>query len=318
MLTKPGSPPQFTNITQKIEQKLKMASNHPPIAKEADLILSKLIKAKSPVVLSWLQKRNLLKELDEKIAREWRKYYLENFIFYRYPVKNKKVNQYIEKLFDDINKISFSERFKSKSKKLFESAQDDALKVIQAWNLEEKDKKTLLKRVEDIRLYWFHKLQHTKYEKIPLEFVRWGVAYDPATNEINMGIQSLQYANDSTLYSVFAHEIGHAFDPCRWQPFLQSQVPYQKLITCLRSNKSTAAKKRDDSKMKEMLAKKQLSVREAQGMKLNPLCNRSFYPPVGTQQEQILEVFADWFATEVIAISKHLNGNMRTDLCRKK
>ena len=70
--------------------------------------------------------------------------------------------------------------------------------------------------------------------------------------------------------------------------------------------------------MKEMVAKKQMSERDAEAMKLNPLCNKTYYPPVGTQKEQILEVFADWFAAEVVAQSKHLNANLRTDLCVKQ
>ena len=57
----------------------------------------------------------------------------------------------------------------------------------------------------------------------------------------------------------------------------------------------------------------------ATSLKNNPTCNRSFYPQVGSQKDQINESFADWFSAEVIAQSPDdITKDLRSDLCREK
>ena len=53
-------------------------------------------------------------------------------------------------------------------------------------------------------------------------------------------------------------------------------------------------------------------------LKKHLTCNRSFYPPEGTQKEQSLEIFADWFSAEVFAHSEYSSEFPRPDLCAKR
>jgi hypothetical protein len=76
------------------------------------------------------------------------------------------------------------------------------------------------------------------------------------------------------------------------------------------------AKKRDDSKLEEWVKKKKISSDLALGLKALPTCNKREYPPIGTQADQLPEVFADWFSAEVMAQVKNLKiENLRRDLC---
>ncbi|MCJ8275880.1 MAG: hypothetical protein HRT44_01965, partial [Bdellovibrionales bacterium] len=228
----------YAALEKSIDQKIQKSSHLVPIAKEADGILSKLIKAKSPILMNWLDKRKLFNEKEEKIASEWRKYYLENFILSKYPTPNNKINASVEELFAQINKISFSDADKEKFEKVFTEAQKQSVKVVLSWKLAEKTEKEIVEKLNGMKLYWFDKLKGGKYQNIPLEFVRWGVAYDPVKNEINIGVQAKKYASDSTLFSVFVHEMGHSMDPCRWSAFFKEANPFSELYKCLRQKES--------------------------------------------------------------------------------
>ncbi|MCB0378742.1 MAG: hypothetical protein KDD33_09640 [Bdellovibrionales bacterium] len=310
--------PHYADLQKKIDDKLAQSAHLVPIAKEADQVLSKLIQAKSPILFNWLEKRQLMSAKEEEIAKKWRQYYLENFILSEFPNKNEKINAAVEGTFQSINQTAFKDSFKKRAEKLFKQAKADSLKVVNGWLIDEKAKKEISERLGATELYWFHGLKGSKFEKMPLEFLKWGVAYDPIPNHINMGVQSLRYKSDSTLYSVFAHELGHAFDSCRWGAFFKSKNPFEKLHQCLRSQESTKAQKRDDSKLEELKKSGKLPIEVAQSLVANPTCNRTFYPPIGLQQEQILEVFADWFAAEVVAVSPYLDDQVRADLCEFK
>ena len=93
---KDGIHPGYETLQKSIDQKIEQSANLVTVAKEADGILSKLISAKSPILMSWLEKRNLFNDPEEKIAKEWRKYYLENFILPKYPTKHPSLNNIVE------------------------------------------------------------------------------------------------------------------------------------------------------------------------------------------------------------------------------
>lgn len=310
--------PDYPTLEKQIEQKIKTSSSLVTIASEADSVLSKLISNKSPILMNWLEKRELLSQKEEVIAREWRTYYLKNFIFSKYPTPKPKINTSVEKLFSDINHLSFPKQQQQYFEKIFQQAKKDSLQFIKTTNIEQSSKQEIISRIQGINLFWFKSLKGSRYQNKPLEFLKWGLAYDPPTNQINVGVFARKYASDETLYSVFAHEIGHAFDPCRWSAFFKTKNPFENLYQCLRSPKSSGALARDDSKMDFMIRKKLLNKEMADSLKAHPYCNRSFYPPVGTQKEQLLEVFADWFSAEVLASGSMPPKTMRTDLCSPK
>lgn len=310
--------PDYLELKSKIDKKIDSASNLVTIATEADQILSKLIAAQSPVLLTWLQKRQLLEKKEEEIAQEWRRYYLNNFIFDRFPSKNNGINTSVENLFSEINSMSFDEKTKKKFEDVFKKAKASVKKFVLSLPLLEDDRKKAIHRLDTINLYWFEKIAGTRYQSKPLEFIRWGMAYDPQHNEINMGVQARQYPSDANLFSVFAHEMAHSIDPCRWSFYIGTNNPFEKVIQCLRSDNSVAAKKRDDSKMQWALDKKVLNKEMADSLQKHLSCNRSFYPPKGTQKDQILESFADWLSAEAFAIGPYSNQFPRADLCQTK
>ena len=310
--------PEYANLVKQQEEKIIKASNLVTIATEADQVLSKLIAAKSPVLLSWLEKRSLMSKGEEEIAKEWRKYYLTNFIFARYPSKNSGINTSVENLFKEINDVYFPDNYKKQAEKVFNQAKEKSKAFVLNLKMDHQMQKKAIHKLDTMKLYWFEKLDGTRYANKPMEFTNWGVAYDPTHNEINMGTQARQYPTDANLFAVFAHEMGHSLDPCRWSSFFSKTNPFEKVIQCLRSDKSVKALARDDSQMESSIKNKLLTKDMAKSLKQNPTCNRSFYPPRGTQKDQILESFADWFSAEIFATSSFKSKFPRPDLCQTK
>ncbi len=313
-------PKKFIEMKDNFQKKIKQLSDHKLIASEADAILSKLIQAKSPMITKWINKRNLDPATqDTEIVLKWRQYYFENFILGRYPNKSQKINILIENLFSEMNNRAFTKKNKTRFESLFKEALSLAVSRIENSKLSAKVKKSIIIRFKNIKLYWFKSLKGTKFERMPLEFVKWGIAYDPVPNEINIGIEALAYNNYETIFSVFAHEIGHSIDPCRWGAFIQGENPFNSVISCLRGEKSANARKRDDSLMGQLVKNKKLHKELAKSLKMNPTCNKTHYPPTGIQKDQMPETFADWFSAEVVSLSKrYINKNLRRDLCKER
>jgi hypothetical protein len=104
LCTIPYTPPEnYTKLQSEIEVKIKDFSNLLAFAKQADDMLSKLISAKSPVITSWLNKRDLKTKSEEEVIKEWRKYFALNFIIAKYPYKQSDFDIPIEFLFNGIS-----------------------------------------------------------------------------------------------------------------------------------------------------------------------------------------------------------------------
>ena len=314
--------PQVNTTLQKLQkyqdQQFRKFSNRKEVASKADAMLSKLLAAKSKVILSWMQRRNLNTASETEIVLQWRKYYAEKIILGQYPNSDKNLNKMVENLINDVYRKFFPDKIRKRLDKQFNLTKSKALERIAAYKMNPKIKVELEKRISKIKLYWMEDFKASKYKKQPLEVFSWGIAYDPVANEINMGIEALQYSNAETFFAVFAHEVGHSFDPCRWGAFFKSPSPFEKIVTCLRHQDSVGALKRDDSKMELFVKKGKLSKDLATALKLNPTCNKLQYPAMGVQADQIQESFADWFATEVIAETGLVTKGLRSDLCREK
>ena len=141
---------------------------------------------------------------------QWRKYYAQNFILRRYPSKNQKVNQLIENLVEGLYNKFLPKNEKEKIQKIFEEAKLLSIQKIKSFPGDKKQTSQILDKVSKIKLYWMKNFKTSKFSKQPLEAFSWGVAYDPKTNEINMGLEVLRYSNKETLFAAFAHEIGHS------------------------------------------------------------------------------------------------------------
>lgn len=198
---------------------------------------------------------------------------------------------------------------------LFGKSKESSLLALRAMPINQEQKRQILEKVENIQLYWMKDFRSSKFKQLPLDFVDWGIAYDPTANEINIGFNSLAYPNNETYLAVFAHEIGHSFDSCRWTAFFKGDWPFQKVGDCLRSSNSVGAKKRDDSKL-DALAQNNKPL--ADSLRTNPTCNKLAYPPIGLQADQLPESFADWFSTESMIQIKGIQVEyLRIDLCQK-
>lgn len=307
-------PENFKKYKTEYQRKLVELSNQKAIAAQADVTLSKLIASKSPIITSWLSKRGLLGQSENKIVLAWREYYFSNFILSKYPNSEKAVDQVVENFVDNQLKNNFTDDYKKKLENLFSNAKALAKNKIATWNL--KEKAQMDSRIDSIKLYWPANLKKAKNKEIPLDIINWTIAYDPVPNEINIGLNSMGYPNDETYLTVFLHEIGHSIDSCRWGAFFEGKWPFEKVADCLRSEKSVFAKKRDDTQMDQLIKSGKLTSDLAMSLKLNPTCNKMIYPPAGVQADQLPEAFADWFAAEVIAQSKDIDlKKIRLDLC---
>lgn len=309
--------PTYVKVQADVEKRIAEFSNKKIIAIQADALLSKLISAKSPVLISWMNKRNLATAPEDKIVHEWRDYFARNFILSRYPSDDAKINAEVEKLVDTTLSAWVDKAFKEKMEVLFQKSKKAALATVAAFDISTKDE--ISKRMQAVKLYWPAGLKTARNNAIPLDIIDWGIAYDPGANEINMGLKALAYPSDETYLAVFAHELGHSFDSCRWGAFFTGEWPFKKVGECLRSNESVAAKKRDDGPLESYVKAGKISAEIATGLKLNPTCNRLVYPPPGVQADQLPEGFADWFSAEVLARVDGLNVlKVRQDLCGPK
>lgn len=301
-----------------IEAKLNQLANRPHFFKEADNYLVKLMAAKSPIIFNWMKKRKFDQKKDEvKIILAWRKYYLQHFIIGGYPKNTSEVNKQIEDLFAHINLKAFPKGVKNKFHRLFLKAKKESIDYIMKSRLSKNDKTIIKKRIDETQLYWFKELKGSKYQRAPLEFLDWGLSYDPITSDLNIGLNSLAYSSDSTLLAVFVHELAHSFDPCRWSAMIGGPGPFEHVIKCLRDPQSAGALTRDDTLMNEMLKLKKIDPLLAMELKKNPTCNKLDYPPQGLQKDQIVEVFADWLSAEVVSHNlENIDLSLRYDLCQ--
>lgn len=253
---------------------------------------------------------------EEDIVRAWREYFARGFILSNYPQENAALNKEIETLVDSITADFAKKSFQERMQKYFEKTKAAALETVKAFPIAQKDK--ILARIKSIKLYWPLNFKQARNNKIPLDIIEWGIAYDPPANEINMGVNAMAYPNSETYLAVFAHEIGHSFDSCRWSSMIAPKVawPFQKVGDCLRSEKSVGAKTRDDKLLNPLIQQKKISTELATSLKENPTCNKLGYPPIGVQADQLPETFADWFSAEVMArLNVEDVSNLRSDLC---
>lgn len=312
-------PSEFLNMQKELDSKIRDFSNLPAFAKKADELLSKLITAKSPVIISWMNKRDLQSKSEEDVIREWRKYFAFNFVIAKYPYNETQMDLPIEFLFTSINKLLTKSQFQEKMEALFKKAQLNSIETIKKFKLEKSIETQILNRVQNTKLYWPADLKNSKFKNQALEFFDWGIAYDPIANEINMGINALKYPNDETYLAVFSHELAHSFDSCRWGAFFKDAWPFEKIGNCLRAEDSADAKRRDDASLDTLIKSGKVSADLAQGLKLNSTCNKTNYPPEGVQADQLPETFADWFSAEAMSqLPLALNTNLRADLCEEK
>ena len=302
---------------QGIDLEIQKFAGQKRIVERADQTLSDLIKAKSPMISSWILKRNLQDQSEDQIAKEWREYFAKNFILSKYPQGDKDIDNEVEALVDQILQKNLTSSFRTRAEKLFERAKAAALLTIDELPLAEKPQ--AIDRIKSIKLYWPRSLKSSRNNSVPLDIIDWSVAYDPKPNEINIGVQALSYPNDETMMAVFAHEIGHSIDSCRWGMFLKREWPFQKVGDCLRSAKSVGAKKRDDSILAKITPQHNISQDLIRELQQNPTCNKVGYPPVGLQADQLPESFADWFSAEVMSRVKGIDTTkLRQDLCENK
>lgn len=311
-----SSVPASAPTKNEAESKITAFASKKVIAEKADALLSKLITAKSPVLMSWIKNRDLGEKSETEIALEWRQYFARNFILSKYPHGDAAVDKEIETLGNSILALYKTKAFVEKMERLFARSKATALDTIQKFALSDAQKKSINSRITPIELYWPKDFKSARNNSIPLDIIDWGIAYDPMPNQINIGLNATTYPNDETVLAVFAHEIGHAIDSCRWGAFLTGPWPFEAVGNCLRGEKSAGAKKRDDTLLEKLVKEGAIKADLAESLRQNPTCNKLIYPPPTVQADQLPESFADWFSAEVIS-NMNLDSltNLRSDLC---
>lgn len=312
-----SAPEKYLIMKKDIDEKIDIFANSKTIATHADRMILKLIDAKSPFIDSWYKKGNFKGKNEEEIARSWRQYFTRSFLLMKYPQGDAKIDAEIEKIVDGLLVKNFDHKFKQHLEKIFLKTKGLAVETISQMKLSQN--KAIIEKIKSIKLYWPSQLSTARNNSIPLDLIDWGIAYDPLSNEINIGLNSYSYDNEESLIAVFAHEIGHSFDSCRWGAFYEGSWPFEKVGQCLRSNKSVGAKKRDDTKLEDFNKSGKLSSELVTALKANPTCNKLVYPTGGIQADQLPETFADWFSAEVISGYQGLDvSKLRLDLCEDK
>lgn len=283
-----------------VTEEVSRFAGRPDVARQADTTLEKLIRANSPVISEWMAKRGFqdARIPEDKIGREWREFYARMFVLNRGPAPA---------LTDAISRRAFPSALKNKWTALFERARSASIKTVESFPISAEAKKSIVGQLKRISLIW--------NGGTALEFLEWGIAYQPTAQKIQMGIRALAYPNDATLFAVFAHELAHSFDSCRWGAFFQGEFPFQKIAECLRSPRSVGALKRDDGLLEDFQKKGRLTADLVAALRAHPTCNKSAYPPVGIQADQLPEAFADWFSARVVQNAKIPTESLRIDLC---
>ncbi|MGI4993060.1 hypothetical protein ACRXCV_10545 [Halobacteriovorax sp. GFR7] len=298
-------------------------ANSRPIAAVADEALGSLIAKKSPVVTSWIKRRKLDINDPVNVAKQWRLYYIENIVLSSGTFKDRP--KVIQDLLDKELSAVFTNLYTKKKIALledsFKRAKKSALSVLKIQLGKSKALKEIEEKVKTIKIFVPKKVSGTKVAQAPRDFLEWGFSYDPKTNEINIGLEGLNFAfakYRATLVSLMAHEIAHSFDSCRYSGFYKSKNPFESIQKCLRNSTSAGAKYRDDSQLNFLVQNKVLTKEVSDNLLANPTCNRSLYPLPGKQRDQLDEVFADWFSAEVVAHSGIDVDNLRSELCLDK
>ncbi len=310
--------PEYQDIQNKIDDKFATAGNLATIAEEADQVLSKLIAAKSPILMTWLKDRQLMSADELKIAKAWRLYYLHKFVLDRYPTDNAAINRSVNALFAQAHDLALDQDFKTRLGTVLEKVKKDAKRLVLTWEMAQKDKQSIIHRIDTVQLSWFSSLETSPFKTNPMSFLSQGLEYNANKHQIYVGVESRSLASDANIYTALAHEISHAFDPCHWGLFIKGANPFSHLKNCLRDPQGAAAKKRDDRSLKKALKGQMISKELAQSLQQNPTCNTDQYPPSELQKDQLNEAFADWFAAEVFATSSYNKQFPRPDLCREQ
>ncbi|WP_412470702.1 hypothetical protein [Halobacteriovorax sp. RT-2-4] len=298
-------------------------ANSRQIAAVADEALGSLIAKKSPVVTSWIKRRKLDINDPVNVAKQWRLYYIENIVLSSgtFNERPKAIQDLLDKELTDV----FSQLYTKKKVLLLEDsfrrAKKSALSVLKIQLGDTKAFKEIKEKVENIKIFIPKKVLGTKVAQAPRDFLEWGFAYDPKSNEINIGLEGLNFAFPkyrASLVSLMAHEIAHSFDSCRFSGFYNSKNPFDSIQKCLRNSTSAGALFRDDSQLNFLVQNKVLTKEVGDNLLANPTCNRSLYPLPGKQRDQLDEVFADWFSAEVVAHSGIDVDSLRSELCLDK
>ncbi len=308
---------QYLELSKFKDKKIRELANMRTFSKVADKILNQLSeKPGNPDLMKWADQSSTALTDKAKVVSLWREHFFISIMTGSFKNLKKFEKAVLTKNFQEINKKALPYKKKMDLTLRFIEAKTLSLKFIDSTNFDKKTKTYLKDRIASIRMEWFTQIEGTRYEKSPIEYIKRDINYDPLTHSMILGFQVTRFKDPDTVTSVFAEQIAHAFDPCRWNSFQRNKkFPFQKITQCLRTKNSITAKKRGDEKLSTKKGKKILNVNQVKILKENPLCNTPFFPLEYDQREQINTAFADWFSAEVMSQKEKLSDHMREDLC---
>jgi hypothetical protein len=309
-------PADYTELDKNIEKKISEAANLVTISQEADRVLTQLMRSNNPALTTWLQQMGFGAGNPLAIARQWRTYYLKNYILNKFPTPNPKINASVEALFADINKMAFPQDKKTEIEQIFKTAKKEMKQTLIAMPIPEDTQKQIIEQIEQTPLYWLGQLKGGPFQNQPLKFLNTGLTYDESKQQLLIGVQILRLPDSDSIMSRLIEGMTSSFDFCHWDKNLsQVKNPFTHLVQCFRESKSANAKTRDDRLLNQWLSKKVITEEKVDYLRNQPLCNDPLYPPAGSQKEQVNQVFADWFTAEVLAQRDPLRTPIRSDLC---
>jgi hypothetical protein len=264
----------------------------------------------------WAHETELVKKDKKDILIGWRKQFFYTTLLPSYRELSPIQKELVNSAFVDINNFAFPEEVKKTYEQLFIEAKQLVFRLVDQQNMKKDVKKIIKGRVAQTQLNWFSQIEGTQYEEDPTSYLKYDIRYQPKYKIISIGFHATRLTDGDTIISKFIQQMARSIDPCRWSiSYPHFPYPYKNVLKCLREKGSVAAKKRDNSKIKKMFSEKKLTKKQKKSIEKFGTCNSAFYPPAGTQQEQIGVAFSDWFSAEAFSLVKELSRKFREDLC---
>ncbi len=306
------------SMSQKISSRLDQAVNLVHIAQQADRVLGQLTKSKSPVLLSWLEQKKLTLSKEDEIAKEWRKYYFDQFILRKFPTPHPPVNQTVESLFKELREQTITAETQKKLQNTLILAREKIETYLATLShIDEVTRSKIVDRLKNIKILFIDQLKGSRFQNHPLAYLDLTLDYDHDSQSISVGPMIDDFKNDdAALLALMIYQISQSFDPCQWSLLNWGENPFLTVLKCLRENKSVLAQPRNDSHIDHLLKSQRLNAEQVQKLKAHPFCDWSFYRSPKIQQDEINSAFSHWVTAEIISQSPQISEAFFKPFCQ--
>lgn len=283
--------------------------------KKKDIKVDNQIISQSPSE-TWAERKDIDPTNKKEVFQKWRKEFFGGIILPSFSKLKKYEKILIEDKFNQLNLKYFPDERKKYYQDVFDRSKKLIKVVLQKGPIDKTTKATLIKLITESKINWFNKIEGSQYELSPSRFLDGLISYNVSDNSISIGVRAATIELEDSLISIFAQELAHAFDPCRWSvQYPKKKFPFESVVQCLRSKESIAARARESKKLDTDWVNGKFLPEQVKVLKSYPSCNTAIFPLGEDQREQINLAFADWFSAEVLSSMKKVSPQFRKNLC---